>query len=73
MMRQSRRTRLGKRRRIEAAGEAVEVVPEAEDEVASEAVDVDVVEGGVSNWKAGIEAWSDRTWNWGTVCREGLA
>ena len=38
MMRQSQRTRLGKRQRIEVVGEVVEVVPEAEDEVALEDV-----------------------------------
>jgi len=55
MMRQNRRTRLGKKLRIEAVGEVVEVVLEAEGEVASEVVDVDVAEGGVSrpeSWQA---------------------
>jgi len=47
MMRQSRRTRLGKRLLIEA-GE-VEVVLEAEGEVVSEVADGDAVEVGVSN------------------------
>jgi hypothetical protein len=47
MTRRSQRTRLGKRRRIEAV-EEVEVVPEAEGEVASGVVDGDVVVGGVS-------------------------
>jgi hypothetical protein len=74
MMRRSQRTRLGKRRRIEEAGE-VEVVPEAGGEVASEAVDGDVVVGGVSR----LGYWHTRLvdliqglcccagYNWGTV------
>jgi len=56
MMRQSRRIRLGKRLRIEVVGEVVEVVPEAEGEVDSEAVDGDAVEGGVSR----LESWQRR-------------
>jgi len=56
MMRRSQRTRLGKRRRIEEAGE-VEAVPEAEGEVASEAVDGDVVVGGVSRLDISTHDW----------------
>lgn len=53
MMRRSRRTRLGKRLRIEAVGEVAEVVLEVEGEVALEAVDGGGVVGGVSR----LESW----------------
>jgi hypothetical protein len=53
MMRRSRRTRLGKRLQIEAVAEVGEVVPEAEGEAASEAVDEDVEVEGVSR----LESW----------------
>jgi hypothetical protein len=56
MMRQNQRIRLGKKLRIEVAGGVAEVVPEAEDEVASEVVDGDVAEGGVSRQ----ESWQRR-------------
>jgi hypothetical protein len=53
MMRRSRRTRLGKKLQIEAVGGVVEVVPEAEGEAASEAVDGDVEVEEVSR----LESW----------------
>ena len=58
MMRRSQRIRLGKRLQIEAVGEVVEVVPEAEGEVASEAVGGDVVVGGVfrpESWQTQLQ------------------
>lgn len=56
MMRQSQRTRLGRRLRIEVARGVAEVVPEVEGEAVSEVVDGDVEEEEVSR----LEGWKVR-------------